>query len=205
MQANSRSECRFCYKTDKVVVCKVSHPLLPSRLKLSFFSLYGQRFLRQEPFFKIAIFGHDIWSLEDWSQSCISTIFLNHGVKLRLSSLYRHPFSRHWLNFKISTFGHEIWNWKKAPKLHMYSISTLLPQGFKIKLIFAPRTVIFEIQADFQMTIFGHDIWNLKEALCRKLHIYSLSTPRVELKLIFAQRAAVLETEQFKALIGLIN
>ena len=57
----------ICLRT-KLAICQSSRsctytPFLPQRSKLSLFSLYEQQFLRYVPIFKIAIFGHETWSL----------------------------------------------------------------------------------------------------------------------------------------------
>ncbi len=48
----------------------------PNGSKLSLFSLYGQRFPRYGPIFKINVFGHKIWNLKKSSRSCIWILFL---------------------------------------------------------------------------------------------------------------------------------
>ena len=59
----------LCLRTN-LAICQSSRictytstSFLPQGSKLSLFSLYEQRFLRYVPIFKIAIFGHDTWSL----------------------------------------------------------------------------------------------------------------------------------------------
>ncbi len=74
----------------------------------------------------------------------------------------------------------------------MYS---LLPQGVEIKLMFALRKAMFEIQAAFQN--FQICAWNFE---FKERSQYCVCTPFLpqEIKIIFALRAAVLEIDQFK-------
>ncbi len=79
-----------------------------------------------------------------------------------------------------------------------------LPQGIKIKLIFALRATVFEIRAGFsKLPYLGMKsrIWKK----CWKLHMDPLSTPGGRNWAYFALRAVVSEREQFKVLISLIN
>ncbi len=74
----------------------------PRGSKLGLFSLYGQRFPRHGLAFKIAIFGHETWSL---NKRCIWTIFLPHG-------------GRNWAYFRFTGSGFRYMDWfSKLPYL----------------------------------------------------------------------------------------
>ncbi len=106
-------------------------------------------------------------------QMCTYTYFLPKGSKLRLFSLYWQRFPRYRPIFNIAIFGHETWALVKMPDVaHI----PFLPQGGEIKLIFALRAAVFEIQADFQnCPIFE---WNLATGQNARCCTYTLFLPR---------------------------
>ena len=81
----------------------------PGASKLGLFSLYGQRFPRYGPIFKIAIilFGHKTWSLTKIQKLHIYSLSTPGGSKLRLFLLYGQRFPRYGPISKIPIFAHE--------------------------------------------------------------------------------------------------
>ncbi len=51
----------------------------PGGAELSLFSLYGQRFPRYGPIFKITIFGHETWNLKKGPEVANGPSFYNRG------------------------------------------------------------------------------------------------------------------------------
>ncbi len=86
-----------------VKVPQVAHVLsfYPKGSKLSLFSLYGQRFLRYGPIFKIAIFGHETCPLAKVPEVANIISPYPTGSKLSLFSLYKERLLRCWKNCHI--------------------------------------------------------------------------------------------------------
>ena len=85
--------------------------------KLSLFSLYGQRFPRYMPIFKIAIFRDETWPVSKVPEVAHLDSFYPIGSKLSLFSLYGQQFLRYGPIFKIAIFRHETWPLAKVPKV----------------------------------------------------------------------------------------
>ena len=68
----------------------------PGGRNWGYFLLYGQRFPRYGPSFKIPIFGHETWQVASGqsSRSCTYTLFLPQGWTLNLFLLYGQRFPR---------------------------------------------------------------------------------------------------------------
>ncbi len=122
----------------------------PRGLKLSLFSLYGQRFPRYGPIFKIAIFGHETWPLAKVPEVAHILPFYPRGSKF--SSFFA-------LRAAVSEIGAYFQNcyieaWKfailaKVPEVeHVYTL--FLPHGVNIDFIFILRAAVSEIWANFQ-------------------------------------------------------
>ena len=76
--------------------------------KLSFFLLYGQRFLRYGLILKIAILGNEIWQVGKVSEVAHIDFYYSRGAKWSLFLLYGQRFPRYGPIFKIVIFGYEI-------------------------------------------------------------------------------------------------
>ena len=74
--------------------CIYSFPTLGGS-KLSSFLLYGQRFPRYGPIFKIAIFGHETWQVAKVPEVAHMLSFYPRGSKLSLFLLYGQRFPRY--------------------------------------------------------------------------------------------------------------
>ncbi len=122
-------------------------PFLPQGSKLSLISLYEQQFPRYVPILKIAIFGHETWSLAKVPEVAHILSFQPRGSKLSLFSLYGQWFPRYGPIFKIAMFGHETLPLAKIVPEIAYTL--FLPQGVEIELNFALRADT-EILADIQ-------------------------------------------------------
>ena len=81
----------------------------PGRSKLSLFYLYGQRFPRYGPIFKITILRYESWQGAKVPEVAQIASFYPNGLKLRLFLLYAKQFLRYGLIFKIAIFEHETW------------------------------------------------------------------------------------------------
>ncbi len=79
--------------------------------------LYGQRFLRYGPFFRIAIFVHETWQMAKVPEVAHVSSFYPKGLKLRLFFLYGQRFPRYGPISKIGIFGHETWQVAKVPEV----------------------------------------------------------------------------------------
>ncbi len=110
-------------------------PFYPTGSKLSLFLLYGQRFPRYGPIFKIVILGHDSWPLAKVSEVAHIHVlsFYHRESKLSLFWHYGPRLRRYRLIFKIAIFGPETWPLAKVPEV---AHTLFLPQGFEIALIF---------------------------------------------------------------------
>ncbi len=95
---------------------------IPGGSKLSLFLLYGQRFPRYGPIFKIPIFGHETWQVAKVTGVAHVHSFYPKGLKLRLFYLYGQWFPRYWAIFKIVIFGMKLGKWPKFQKLHVYNL-----------------------------------------------------------------------------------
>ena len=111
-----------------VCTCRSS---TPRGRKWGFFFLYGQRFPRYGPIFKIAIFRHETWPLVKVP-----------GVAHILS--FYPPGNQNWAYFhstgsgfrdtgrfsRLPYFGMKLGKWPKFQKLHIYSLSTVEGQNW---------------------------------------------------------------------------
>ena len=142
----------FCLRTYLAICqsarsCKCTS-FLPQGSKLSLFSLYEHQCPRYVPIFKIAIFGHETWSLAKVPEVAHILSFQPRGSKLSLFSLYGQWFSRYGTIIKITIFGHAIGQGTRSCTYTLFrGIST---PRVEIELIFALRAVVPEIRADFQ-------------------------------------------------------
>ncbi len=86
------------------------------------FSTLPWQFLRCRQIFKIAIFGHEIWSLKKNPKAAHTLSFYPKGSKLSLFSLYGQRFPKYGPILKIAIFGHETWSLTKDPEVaHIFS------------------------------------------------------------------------------------
>ena len=110
--------CHLGHETPLANPPDVAHvpSFYPRGLKLSLFSLYMQRFPRDRPIFKIAIFGHETWQVAKVPEVAHGTSFCPRGLKLILFLLYGQQFSRYGTIFKIAMFGYETWQVAKVPE-----------------------------------------------------------------------------------------
>ncbi len=103
--------------------------------------------------FKIAIFGHETWSLAKVPEVACIVSFYPKGSKLRLFLLYGQQFPI----FKIPVFGHETWPLAKVPEVP--HIMYCYPRGSKLSLFsiqvqrFSRYTPIFKIA----IHVFGYE------------------------------------------------
>ena len=98
------------------------HIFLSQRLEIESFLLYGQRFPRYGPIFKIALFGREIWPLAKVLEVAHGLSFYPRVSKLRLFLLYGQQFPRRWPIFKHALFGHDTWPLAKVLEVaHIYS------------------------------------------------------------------------------------
>ncbi len=74
-------------------------PFVPQGSKLSSFSLYEQQFLRYVPIFRIAVLGHETWSLAKVPEVAY-TLFPPQGVKIELVLDLRAAVSEIWGDFQ---------------------------------------------------------------------------------------------------------
>ncbi len=139
-------------------------------MKLSLVSVYGQRFPRYKPIFKIAIFGHEIWPLAKAPEVADILSFYPRVSKLSLFLLYEHQFPRYGLIFKIAIFGHEIWPLDKVPDVAR--ILSFYPRESKLNLLSLYGQQFLRYGPNFKIAIFGHETWQLL-----KLLIYNLKSP----------------------------
>ena len=86
----------------------------PKGVKLSSILLYGQRFLRYGPIFKIAIFGHETWQVANIPEVAHKPSFYPKGVEIAL-------------NFALWATVFEIWT----------NLLSFYPRRVQIELIFA--------------------------------------------------------------------
>ncbi len=101
------------------------HSFYLKGLKLSFFSLYGQPFLRYRPIFKIGIFGHETWPLEKVPEVAHTLSFYPTGRNWA----YFHSTASGFRDidrffFKIAIFEHKTWQLAKVPKFQIHPFST---------------------------------------------------------------------------------
>ncbi len=141
----------LCLRTN-LAICQSSRscthtPFLPQGSKLTLFSLYEEQFSRYGPIFKIAIFGHETWSLAKVPEVTHILSFHPRGSKLSLFSLYGQWFSRYGLIFKTAIWA---WNLAIGQSARCCTYTLFIPQGVEIKFIFTLRAAVSEIQADFQ-------------------------------------------------------
>ncbi len=133
-------------------VPEVAHILsfYPKVSKLSLFLVYGQRFPRYRPIFKL---GHETWPLPKVPKNAHILSFYPKGSKLSLFSVYRWRLPRYEPILEIAIFWHETWQVAKVPEVTHNAL--FLPQEVESELIFAPQAAVSEIQANFQ----SHHIW----------------------------------------------
>ncbi len=115
---------------------------------MSLFLLYGQRFPRYGPIFKIAILGN--WPN---SRSCTYTLFLPQGVQIELNFALRSEVSE--IRIKIAIFGHETWQVAKVPEVA--HIPSFYPRGSKLSLFFLYGQRFPRYRPIFKIPIFGHE------------------------------------------------
>ncbi len=177
--------CQFIYKktpkrhwTPKKV--KGSLPFCPSGSKFSLFSLYGQRFPRYVPIFKIPMFGYETWPLVKIPESTLS--FYPRGSKLSLFPLYGQRFQTYRPIFKIAIFGHETW-----PLLHLYSFYT---RGCWDWAYFRSTGSSFRDSGAFsKLPYLGMKLCNWPKF--QKLHIYYLNDFRIPNFILFCSTIAL--------------
>ena len=122
-----------------------------------FFSLYGQRFPRYGSIFKIAIFGHETWSLAKVPEVAHVLSFYPRRGRNWAYFCSKVSSSEIWADFQNSHIWAWTWvTWQKIQKLYISCLSTL---GIEIELIFVLRAAVFETLADFQN--FHIWAWNL--------------------------------------------
>ena len=102
----------------------------PSGSKLSLFSLYGQRFSRYRPIFKLAIFEHETWPLARVPEVAHILFFYPMRSKLSVFFALRTAVSEIRADFhnNIVIFGHETWPLAKVPEV-AHIISFYPPEG----------------------------------------------------------------------------
>ncbi len=86
----------------------------PKGSKLSLFLLYGQRFPRYGPIFKIAIFRHETGQMAKVPEVAYTPSFYPKGVEIELVLALRAAVSE---IFKIAIFGHETCALAKVPEV----------------------------------------------------------------------------------------
>ncbi len=172
------------------VVHTLSLSLYPQGLKLSLFSLYGQRFLRYRPIFKIAIFGHETLLLANVPKVAHIPSFYPRGSKFSLFLLYGQRFLRYGPIFKIAIFGHETWQVSKVPEIA--HISLFYPKGLKLSSFLLYWQRFLRCGTIFKIAIFGHETWQVAK-VPQVTHIPSFYPTGWKLSLFFALRAAVSE------------
>ncbi len=128
----------------------------PIEAKWSLFPLYRQQFPRYRPIFKIAIFGHKIWSLAKVPKAAHILFFYPRGSKLSLFLLYGQRLPTYRPIFKI---GH-IWVWNLViVQNYTYTGTLFLSQRVKFELIFTLWAAVSNIWTNFQTCLIW--AWNL--------------------------------------------
>ena len=129
-----------------------------------------------------------LWQSSKVDTSTLSVIPRKLKLKFYLS-LCGQRFSRYRLIFTITIFGHETWQLANAPEVAHTPF-------FRISAMFRCTGYGFPDTGGFStlnIATFGHEIWPL--AKFQKLHIFSVSTQRVQIPIIFAVRAVVSEIQ----------
>ncbi len=107
----------------------------PKGSKLSLFLLYGQRFPRYRPIFKIAIFGLETWQVAKVPEVAHIPSFYPRGSKFSLFLLYGQRFLKYGPIFKIAIFGHETLQVVKVPEVaHILSFYCSVSATFQVCL-----------------------------------------------------------------------
>ncbi len=131
----------------------------PNGCKLSLFSLYGQRFPRYRPIFKIAIFGHETCPFAKVPEVAHMHSFYLRGSKLSLFFVQRAAASEKLAHFQNC----HIWAWNVAISQSSRSCTYtfFLPQGSKLSLFLLQRRQFPRYGPIFKIAIFGHETWSL--------------------------------------------
>ncbi len=104
----------------------------PGRTKLSLFSLYGQRFPRYGPIFKIAIFGNETWNLMKVQKLHVGPLSTPVGSKLSLFSPYGQRFQRFW---NLQYLGMKPGVWKKSARSSIWTLFRFTGRGLPVTAI----------------------------------------------------------------------
>ena len=160
---------------------------LLQEVEIELLSLYGKRFLKYAPIFKIAIFGHETWPLAKVPEVTHIPCFYPRGLKLSLISL-REVVSEIWANFQNG----RIWAWNLAISQSSKSCTYILflPHGGEIEIIFVLRAAVSEIYGlIFKMALFGHETWPLAK-VPEVAHLLSFYPRQLKLSLflLYGQR-----------------
>ncbi len=143
-----------------------TYPLYSRGLKLSLFLLYhvctSRSFWDIGWFFKISIFGHEIWNLKKRPKVAY-VLFLPQGVEIKLIFAIREDVFE--IRDQFSNF-HYIWAWNLEFEERSQScICTLfLPLGSKLSLFLLYRQPFSRYGVIFKIAIFEHETWNLKNS-----------------------------------------
>ncbi len=107
---------------------------------LSLFSLYGPRFLRYRPIFKITILGHETWPLANVLEVAHILSFYPYGVEIELIFTLQVVVSEIQTDFQ----NWYIWAWNLAIDKNSRSCTYtfFLSQEVEIELIFALQIVV---------------------------------------------------------------
>ena len=139
--------------------------------------------------FEIAIFGNESWPLAKVPEVA-HVLFQFHVVEIKLK--FRSTGSGFWDTgsfSKLSYLGMKLGYWPKFQKLHIYRYSFSTPGGQNWAYFRSTGSGF----RDYWRTDSKSAIFSMKLGHCPKFHIHSLSTPRVEIELIFVLQAAVSE------------
>ncbi len=137
---------------------KVAH--IVSLLKLGLFLLYGQRFPRYVPIFKIDIFGHETNSKWPKFQKLHMYAHSTEGGPNRdyfCSTGSGFQDTGQFSN--LPYLGIKLGKWPKFQKLHIHPLST--PGGSKWSLFLLYGQRFLRYRPIFKIAIFGHESWQL--------------------------------------------
>ncbi len=154
--------------------------------KLRYFLLYGQRFQRYGPLFRIGIFGHETSSRTKYPEVCTYTPFLPQCVEIELIFALSAAVS----DSKLPYLGMKLDHWPKWQKLHRYSLST--PRGRNWPYICCMGSGVWDLGRFSKLPHFGMKLGNLPKV---QKYTYTPLLQGVEIQLTFALRTAVSEIQ----------
>ncbi len=166
----------------------------PEGSKLSLFLLYGQRFPRYGPIFKIVIFGHETWQVAKVPEVAHIGLlsFYHRGSTLSLLLLYGQQFLTCRPISILPYLGIKLLKRSEFQKLHIYSLST--PAGRNWAYFCSTRSGFRDTGHFSNCHIWT---WNFSSGQSSRSCKYTVFLHQgVEIELIFALRAAVSKIQE---------